>query len=178
MPHFYPGGWTSVYFGSRGREDYFTGIVKGCFKISVNHCSLHRSRLCKLLGRGKESVNVTIDRKRWGKNNRKAQEKDGRTSYIEKRWKNRTFITRRVFNFIIMMSISNLYIKCFSFEYASFAYFFSVLHFLIYFVINIVKIYILLNKPTQWRGPISFLILDIHVFLIVSLEFKKMISSV
>lgn len=33
------------------------------------------SRLSKLLGKGRESVNVTLDRKRWGESNSKAQKK-------------------------------------------------------------------------------------------------------
>lgn len=58
------------------------GEVKGCIKINVNHCSLSRSRLSKLLGRGRESVNVTVGRERWVESNRKTQEKkkDGRLS--------------------------------------------------------------------------------------------------
>lgn len=68
-----------MYLASRGKESYRyyldVGEIKGCIKINVNHCSLRRSRLSKLLGRGRESVNVTVGRERWGESNRKTQEK-------------------------------------------------------------------------------------------------------
>lgn len=65
--------------GSGGKEGYRynldDGKVEECITINVNHHSLYRSRLSKLLGRGRESVNITTDRKRWGESNSKAQEK-------------------------------------------------------------------------------------------------------
>lgn len=70
--------------GNRGKEDYRyyldVGKVKeyikiNAKKINANHHSLCRSRLSKLPGRGKESVNATIVRKRWGESYSKAQEK-------------------------------------------------------------------------------------------------------
>lgn len=72
-----------MYLGSRGKEGYRyyldVGEVKGCVKISVNHCSLCKSRLSKLLGRGRESVIITMGRGRV-KVIEKHRKKDGRIS--------------------------------------------------------------------------------------------------
>ena len=62
-----------MYLGSRGREDYFVGIVKGCFKMVLIIVACIGIDFSKLPGRGMESVCNQIGR--------------GGVKVIEKHWK-------------------------------------------------------------------------------------------
>lgn len=57
------------------------GKVKECIKIfNDNHPSLYRSKLPTLLKWERDCVNLTINRNRWVKSNKKSRKKGGRTS--------------------------------------------------------------------------------------------------